>query len=42
VEAFAPQGKFGLIDDPERLDATLLKPKAAARAEIGVGWLLMH
>ncbi|HJU06527.1 MAG TPA: zinc-binding alcohol dehydrogenase family protein [Nitrospiraceae bacterium] len=30
VEALAPQGKFGLIDDPERLDATPLKSKSAS------------
>lgn len=30
VEALAPQGKFGLIDDPESLDATLLKRKSAS------------
>jgi NADPH:quinone reductase len=30
VEALAPQGKFGLIDDPKRLDATPLKSKSAS------------
>lgn len=30
VEALAPQGKLGLIDDPDRLDATLLKRKSAS------------
>jgi zinc-binding alcohol dehydrogenase family protein len=30
VDALAPQGKFGLIDDPNRLDATLLKRKSAS------------
>jgi NADPH2:quinone reductase len=30
VEALAPQGKFGLIDDPKTLDATPLKRKSAS------------
>ncbi|MEH6577817.1 MAG: zinc-binding alcohol dehydrogenase family protein [Amphritea sp.] len=30
VEAIAPQGKFGLIDDPETLDVALLKTKSAS------------
>jgi zinc-binding alcohol dehydrogenase family protein len=30
VEAIAPQGKFGLIDDPETLDVTLLKRKSVS------------
>ncbi len=30
VEALAPQGKFGLIDDPSVLDVTLLKRKSAS------------
>ncbi|MGE3151219.1 MAG: zinc-binding alcohol dehydrogenase family protein [Nitrospiraceae bacterium] len=30
VEALAPQGKVGLIDDPQTLDATLLKRKSAS------------
>ncbi len=30
VEALAPQGKLGLIDDPPSLDANLLKRKAAS------------
>jgi len=30
VEALAPQGKFGLIDDPKILDATPLKSKSAS------------
>jgi NADPH2:quinone reductase len=30
VEALAPQGKLGLIDDPQRLDVTLLKRKSAS------------
>ena len=30
VEALAPQGKFGLIDDPTSLDATELKRKSAS------------
>jgi zinc-binding alcohol dehydrogenase family protein len=30
VEAIAPQGKFGLIDDPETLDITLLKRKSVS------------
>lgn len=30
VEALAPQGRFGLIDDPKRLDATPLKRKSAS------------
>jgi len=30
VEVLAPQGKFGLIDDPVSLDATPLKHKAAS------------
>jgi NADPH2:quinone reductase len=30
VEALAPQGRFGLIDDPKRPDATPLKNKSAS------------
>lgn len=30
VEVLAPQGKFGLIDDPKSLDAKLLKRKSAS------------
>lgn len=30
VECLLPQGRFGLIDDPKALDATLLKRKAAS------------
>jgi zinc-binding alcohol dehydrogenase family protein len=30
VEMIAPQGKFGLIDDPETLDVTLLKRKSVS------------
>jgi zinc-binding alcohol dehydrogenase family protein len=30
VEAIAPQGKFGLIDDPEQIDVRLLKRKSAS------------
>jgi zinc-binding alcohol dehydrogenase family protein len=30
IDVLAPQGKFGLIDDPESLDATLLKRKSAS------------
>lgn len=30
IDVLAPQGKFGLIDDPHSLDATPLKPKAAS------------
>ena len=30
VEALAPQGKFGLIDDPEPIDVRLLKRKSAS------------
>lgn len=30
VEALAPQGKFGLIDDPDSLDVTLLKRKSGS------------
>ena len=30
VELIAPQGRFGLIDDPERLDIRLLKRKAVS------------
>ncbi len=30
VEAIAPQGKFGLIDDPKVLDVSLLKRKSAS------------
>jgi zinc-binding alcohol dehydrogenase family protein len=38
VEALAPQGKFGLIDDPAApLDITLLKPKS-----ISLHWELMY
>lgn len=36
VEAIAPQGKFGLIDDPASLDATQLKRKA-----VSLHWELM-
>nr|WP_312376691.1 zinc-binding alcohol dehydrogenase family protein [Delftia acidovorans] len=36
VEAIAPQGKFGLIDDPASLDATLFKRKA-----VSIHWELM-
>jgi len=36
VEALAPQGRFGLIDDPETLDAMPLKRKA-----ISLHWELM-
>jgi len=36
VQAIAPQGKFGLIDDPETLDATKLKRKA-----VSLHWELM-
>jgi zinc-binding alcohol dehydrogenase family protein len=36
VELMAPQGRFGLIDDPEALDATRLKQKA-----ISLHWELM-
>jgi NADPH:quinone reductase-like Zn-dependent oxidoreductase len=30
IEVLAPQGKFGLIDDPKTLDANPLKRKAAS------------
>jgi NADPH2:quinone reductase len=30
LEVLAPQGKFGVIDDPESLDAKPLKPKSAS------------
>jgi NADPH:quinone reductase-like Zn-dependent oxidoreductase len=30
VKALAPQGKFGLIDDPDSLDVTLLKRKSGS------------
>lgn len=30
VEALAPQGRIGLIDDPKQLDVLALKPKAAS------------
>ena len=36
VEAIAPQGKFGLIDDPAVLDATQFKRKA-----VSIHWELM-
>lgn len=36
VELIAPQGKFGLIDDPKSLDALLFKRKAAS-----IHWELM-
>lgn len=36
VEAIAPQGKFGLIDDPAMLDATRFKRKA-----VSIHWELM-
>jgi zinc-binding alcohol dehydrogenase family protein len=36
VEAIAPQGKFGLIDDPVQFDATLFKRKA-----VSIHWELM-
>lgn len=36
VEAIAPQGKFGLIDDPQVLDATKFKRKA-----VSIHWELM-
>lgn len=36
VEAIAPQGKFGLIDDPAMLDATKFKRKA-----VSIHWELM-
>ena len=36
VEAIAPQGKFGLIDDPKSLDATVFKRKA-----VSIHWELM-
>ncbi len=36
VQAIAPQGKFGLIDDPKALDATAFKRKA-----VSVHWELM-
>jgi len=36
VEAIAPQGKFGLIDDPATLDATRFKRKA-----VSIHWELM-
>lgn len=36
VEAIAPQGRFGLIDDPASLDATLFKRKA-----VSIHWELM-
>jgi zinc-binding alcohol dehydrogenase family protein len=36
VEAIAPQGKFGLIDDPQSLDITKLKRKS-----VSVHWELM-
>ncbi|CAB5686919.1 Zinc-type alcohol dehydrogenase-like protein SA1988 [Delftia tsuruhatensis] len=36
VEAIAPQGKFGLIDDPASLDATALKRKS-----VSLHWELM-
>lgn len=36
VEAIAPQGRFGLIDDPKALDATQLKRKA-----VSLHWELM-
>ena len=30
IEAIAPQGKFGLIDDPEQIDVTMLKRKSVS------------
>ncbi|WP_039049025.1 zinc-binding alcohol dehydrogenase family protein [Comamonas thiooxydans] len=36
VETIAPQGKFGLIDDPSSLDATVFKRKA-----VSIHWELM-
>jgi len=30
IEAIAPQGKFGLIDDPEMIDVTMLKRKSVS------------
>jgi len=36
VEAIAPQGKFGLIDDPEPIDVRLLKRKS-----VSLHWELM-
>ncbi len=36
VEAIAPQGKFGLIDDPKPIDITLLKRKS-----VSLHWELM-
>ena len=36
VEAIAPQGKFGLIDDPRSLDITAFKRKS-----VSVHWELM-
>lgn len=36
VEAIAPQGKFGLIDDPATLDATVFKRKS-----VSIHWELM-
>ena len=36
VEAIAPQGKFGLIDDPKPIDVTLLKRKS-----VSLHWELM-
>ncbi|MDY0743725.1 zinc-binding alcohol dehydrogenase family protein [Paucibacter sp. R3-3] len=36
VQAIAPQGKFGLIDDPQTLDATKLKRKS-----VSLHWELM-
>jgi len=36
VECLAPQGKFGLIDDPEPIDIRLLKRKS-----ISLHWELM-
>jgi zinc-binding alcohol dehydrogenase family protein len=37
AEALAPQGKLGLIDDPEMLDVPILKPKS-----ISLHWELMY
>jgi NADPH:quinone reductase-like Zn-dependent oxidoreductase len=36
VEAIAPQGKFGLIDDPVKFDATVFKRKS-----VSIHWELM-
>mgnify|MGYP001793375187 CR=1 FL=1 len=36
AELIAPQGRFGLIDDPETLDVSVFKPKA-----VSIHWELM-